>query len=339
MKPFPVDDDWQDLLQQVEEGVCYNTHCTSEVPTLTHWWAIEFEDGDIYFNACCSRCSRANIRSVDGMPIRNVGKISIVIPTPERVVTPPPTTLISFPKPEAPKKASPSPIQSTDSKRPPLPKSSTPCRNYLNCRFGDSCAFAHPKGESRPKQDKPGFSKTEVTSMMKEFFDKKTEVQKESGGMMMIRKIIEKRNPDPRFKAQREEEIPRVYGIIKELFEEKQKEKKPNVVNQNRFGVLAAFPDVEEASIGTKQDHFYIPVVLKGSNKSAKVNALVDSGASSLFLSEKFVEKNSVRTKKLERAIPVRNIDGSYNAAGSIKNYVDLDFVIGDHEEKLVEIP
>ncbi|KAJ8579822.1 hypothetical protein M405DRAFT_754019, partial [Rhizopogon salebrosus TDB-379] len=95
------------------------------------------------------------------------------------------------------------------------------------------------------------------------------------------------------------------------------------------------FSEVSEVYAGNKQDHFYLPVTLKGKNKEAEVKALVDSGASSLFISERFVKEKQVQTKQLRRALPVWNIDGTYNKAGSIKSYAELGLKIGDHEEEV----
>jgi hypothetical protein len=109
MKPFPTSqEDFHELAEQIDIRICYNTHCTSNTPvTLTHWWAVEFDDGDIRFNACCTRCSQANIRSVDGMPIKNMGKFehlkSLEV---QRAKTPPVEELyspeISIPVPPTP---------------------------------------------------------------------------------------------------------------------------------------------------------------------------------------------------------------------------------------------
>ncbi|OJA07971.1 hypothetical protein AZE42_12976, partial [Rhizopogon vesiculosus] len=48
------------------------------------------------------------------------------------------------------------------------------------------------------------------------------------------------------------------------------------------------FAEVEEVRLGNKDEHFYIPISLKGKNKEKKVKVLVDSGASTLFLSKRF---------------------------------------------------
>ncbi|PFH45415.1 hypothetical protein AMATHDRAFT_100395, partial [Amanita thiersii Skay4041] len=47
--------------------------------------------------------------------------------------------------------------------------------------------------------------------------------------------------------------------------------------------------------------------------------ALLDSGATGLFLDKKYVEHHNLNTKKLPRAIPVYNVDGTLNQGGSIQ--------------------
>jgi predicted aspartyl protease len=76
--------------------------------------------------------------------------------------------------------------------------------------------------------------------------------------------------------------------------------------------------------------------MLKGRNKKADIKALVDCGASTLFISERFVKEKQVRTRKLMTEIPVRNIDGTSNVAGPISCFAKLGLKIGDHEEEKV---
>ena len=54
------------------------------------------------------------------------------------------------------------------------------------------------------------------------------------------------------------------------------------------------------------------------------VTALLDSGATGLFIDIDFVYAKNLTTTKLPKAIPVYNIDGSLNDHGSIKESVDL---------------
>ncbi|GLB43850.1 putative chromo (CHRromatin Organisation MOdifier) domain containing protein [Lyophyllum shimeji] len=54
------------------------------------------------------------------------------------------------------------------------------------------------------------------------------------------------------------------------------------------------------------------------------LKALLDSGASGLFLHIRFVREHGITTRTLSRPIPVKNVDGTTNAAGAITEVVDL---------------
>ena len=64
------------------------------------------------------------------------------------------------------------------------------------------------------------------------------------------------------------------------------------------------------------------------------VSALLDSGATGLFIDADFVFAKNLTTTKLSRAIPVYNIDGTLNSYGSIKETVDLVVRYRDHTER-----
>ena len=85
--------------------------------------------------------------------------------------------------------------------------------------------------------------------------------------------------------------------------------------------------------------HFKVTVTLQGRNRSAVVVAMVDSGATALFISERFVRKNRIRTCPLQREIPLYNIDGSKNRNGEITRFASLQLCVGGqskHREFLV---
>ena len=79
--------------------------------------------------------------------------------------------------------------------------------------------------------------------------------------------------------------------------------------------------------------HFKIQVSLKGRNRSASVAAMVDCGATALFISERFVKTNNVRTHPLVCNIPLYNIDGSKNKAGNISRFARLRLRVGEVED------
>src|SRR5262249_51523654 len=54
------------------------------------------------------------------------------------------------------------------------------------------------------------------------------------------------------------------------------------------------------------------------------VTALLDSGATGLFIDRDFVWTQGLTTRPLTHPIPVWNVDGTMNAAGAIQEVVDL---------------
>lgn len=52
-------------------------------------------------------------------------------------------------------------------------------------------------------------------------------------------------------------------------------------------------------------------------------SALLDSGATGLFIDSEYVRKNRITTRSLKRSIPVYNVDGIANEAGNICSVVD----------------
>jgi hypothetical protein len=79
--------------------------------------------------------------------------------------------------------------------------------------------------------------------------------------------------------------------------------------------------------------HFKVRVILKGQNRSTSVAAMVDCGATALFISKQFVKNNKVRTHRLLRELPLFNIDGSKNCVGGITHFARLRLRVGDIEE------
>ena len=55
--------------------------------------------------------------------------------------------------------------------------------------------------------------------------------------------------------------------------------------------------------------------------------ALLDSGATGLVMSEEFARKHKFRRTEVERPVHVRNVDGMFNYAGPIVDTVEVDVV------------
>ncbi|KAJ8474222.1 hypothetical protein ONZ45_g16023 [Pleurotus djamor] len=64
------------------------------------------------------------------------------------------------------------------------------------------------------------------------------------------------------------------------------------------------------------------------------LHALLDSGASGLFIHPNYVEKCGFSTRPLSSPIPVYNVDGTMNQEGSIREVVDLVLRYKDHSER-----
>lgn len=64
------------------------------------------------------------------------------------------------------------------------------------------------------------------------------------------------------------------------------------------------------------------------------LTALLDSGATGMFLDREFVRQNNLNTRRLPRPIPVYNVDGTLNQGGSIKEEVDVMMKYQEHTEK-----
>lgn len=99
-----------------------------------------------------------------------------------------------------------------------------------------------------------------------------------------------------------------------------------------------SFPYPERVYIRSTKLKFstHIQVQLKTLDTGAKMDlqALLDSGATGLFLDTQFVKAHNMNTRKLPRPIPVYNVDGTLNQGGSIKEEVDVIMKFKDHTEK-----
>src|SRR5918999_558660 len=70
--------------------------------------------------------------------------------------------------------------------------------------------------------------------------------------------------------------------------------------------------------------------------QQVQILALLDCGATGLFINSALVSEKGLTTQTLQRPIPVYNVDGSPNEAGSITEVVDLVLRYKDHSERAV---
>src|SRR5882724_533616 len=69
------------------------------------------------------------------------------------------------------------------------------------------------------------------------------------------------------------------------------------------------------------------------SNTPIFVKALVNSGATGMFIDIEFIRLKKILTHQLPRAIPVYNVNGTPNEAGHITKVIDLMVQYKDHSE------
>jgi len=77
--------------------------------------------------------------------------------------------------------------------------------------------------------------------------------------------------------------------------------------------------------IGLKQE---------GDKEGVVTEALLDSGATGLVMSEEFARRHKFKRTKLERLVYVRNIDGMLNYVGPIVDTVEMEIFFKGHKER-----
>ena len=64
--------------------------------------------------------------------------------------------------------------------------------------------------------------------------------------------------------------------------------------------------------------------------------AMVDTGATGDFIDQDFVRNTKLPTHELSQPIPVYNVNGTPNEAGSIHKVVDMIMTYGGHSEQIL---
>ena len=83
--------------------------------------------------------------------------------------------------------------------------------------------------------------------------------------------------------------------------------------------------------------HFRVPIKLQGRFKSTDSAAMIDSGATGLFLHQKFIDRHKIFTRALPHPITLYNIDGTPNLAGKITHSARLLSTIDGNPPQLLE--
>ena len=86
----------------------------------------------------------------------------------------------------------------------------------------------------------------------------------------------------------------------------------------------------------TQQIYLSIQIASASSrNDFTKLGALLDSGANAIFIDKTWAEKHKVPLTPLQNPIPVYNVDGTWNSAGSITHTAELIVEFQGHCEKI----
>ena len=70
-------------------------------------------------------------------------------------------------------------------------------------------------------------------------------------------------------------------------------------------------------------------------HEGVAVKALLDSGATGMFMDKKMAAKHGFRLQKLERQVAVRNVDGINNSGGAITHQVEVNMYYKSHVERM----
>ena len=70
-------------------------------------------------------------------------------------------------------------------------------------------------------------------------------------------------------------------------------------------------------------------------HEGVMVKALLDSGATGMFMDKKMAVKYGFRLQKLERLVAVRNVDGTNNSGGAITYQVEVNVYYKSHVKRM----
>jgi predicted aspartyl protease len=92
--------------------------------------------------------------------------------------------------------------------------------------------------------------------------------------------------------------------------------------------------EIDAAEPGSNSLYLRIEIECTETQRKQGIRALVDCGATGLFIDREYVKSNRLPTRKLSQPIPVFNVDGTANEAGSISEVVELIIQYDGHSER-----
>jgi len=92
--------------------------------------------------------------------------------------------------------------------------------------------------------------------------------------------------------------------------------------------------NIGAAEVGPNSLYLWVEIESTDNQQKYGVRALVDLGATGLFIDRKYVKSNQIPTTKLPQPIPVFNVDGTANTEGSISEVAELLLRYNGHSER-----
>ena len=93
--------------------------------------------------------------------------------------------------------------------------------------------------------------------------------------------------------------------------------------------------EVRRTLRGLREVWMQIEVEKIDTHEGISVKALLDSGATGLFMSKQCIERGGFKLIKLEKPILVRNVDGTGNSGGVILHKVEVNVYFKGHVERV----
>jgi len=112
---------------------------------------------------------------------------------------------------------------------------------------------------------------------------------------------------------------------------------KPSPLRQPKWErLLSSKLIIHSLEEGPNSIHILVHLRTTDTLEEVNTNALIDCGATGDFIDEGFVERSKIPTRKLSQPIPVYNVDGLPNEAGSITKVADMIMTYKGHSERIL---
>jgi len=93
---------------------------------------------------------------------------------------------------------------------------------------------------------------------------------------------------------------------------------------------------IRSVELDAKCIMFLIHLKTTDTMEETSTEAMVDTGATGDFIDQDFITRAKLPTCKLSQPIPVYNVDGTLNEAGSIREVIDMIMTYDRHSERIL---